>query len=108
MIKRMKTNQNNSLIALEDPGLHQRIWGITLKEWNEAIIETGSLDLVVIRSYLVRSKVLISFWGVFYYSRKRIQTYFSLRKRNKVQGLEVREKLVIARQRVPYMVICPN
>jgi hypothetical protein len=108
VIKQMRTERNNSLIALEDPGLYQRIWGITLKEWNEAIIETGSLDLVVIRNYLVRSKVLISFWGVFYCSRKRMRTFFSLKKQNKVQGLAMGEKLVVARNGISHMAICPN
>jgi hypothetical protein len=45
---------------------------ITVAQLNEAIIETGSNDLKVIKSYLIRNGVVFSFIGICNYHKERI------------------------------------
>lgn len=69
----MRKGSNNFLI--ENFYLCLGKWGITPRQLNDAILETGSLDTYIVRDYLVRTKVLVNFWGVSFYSRQKIMGY---------------------------------
>ena len=66
-------------------------WGITSAELNEAILETGSLNEIHLRKYLIQKKVLFSVFGVFYFSMNSLRDYFKFKLfRNRNRSVKTR------------------
>lgn len=103
----MKKGRNNPLGAVENFYCCLVAWGITSRQLNDAILETGSLEVLVVRDYLVRTKILISFCGIFYYSRQKVMRYIRGGRKN-AAITSVKGKVFVVVPGIPHMAICSN
>ncbi len=51
-------------------------WGVTIPQLNEAILETGSVNIVVLRAYFIEKGMLFSFESLMEFSKKTIKDFF--------------------------------
>lgn len=100
----MKKN-NNSVYPTEQFFYWLNKWGISSKQLSEAIIETGSIDADRIREFLVKKGVLISVFGLFYYSGGGFKRFLKV-KRSPINA--VSKNVFVSIPQIPFMTVCSN